>query len=334
MTTPRTETGDAPEMARTKFAKDQLKAFVERIERLEDEKKAIADDIGDVYQEAKGDGFDVKAMRALIRLRKQEATERNEHQLILETYMNALGMLASTPLGTAATERALHAARSSRSRDAEFDDTKVTISTAGMKPIETTAGALRKAADRMKTPAGKRAMRRAAATVGDMERAADLINPKAMPSDKSIKDIADRAEKRSRDSGGGEGGSSPPPQGAPPQAAPVPAAASADNSRGGDGVAPTCSVRRCQELVAPFAGEAPGPRETEVAPQSAEPAAASAAGELSPVLGPAPPPSVREWRTPVVFELEDTDGIPGFLLIGHPDCLRGNANGPPEVRPP
>ena len=79
----------------TKFAKDQLKAIIERIERLEEEKKTIADDIRDVYAESKGNGFDVKALRAVIRLRKQEPTERNEQQLILETYMNALGMLAA-----------------------------------------------------------------------------------------------------------------------------------------------------------------------------------------------------------------------------------------------
>jgi uncharacterized protein (UPF0335 family) len=83
------------EAAKTRFAKDQLKAFVERIERLEEEKKTISDDIRDVYAESKGNGFDVKALRAVIRLRKQEPTERNEQQLILETYMNALGMLAA-----------------------------------------------------------------------------------------------------------------------------------------------------------------------------------------------------------------------------------------------
>jgi uncharacterized protein (UPF0335 family) len=86
---------ERPEAAHTRFAKDQLKAFVERIERLEEEKKAIADDIRDVFAEAKGSGYDVKALRAVIRLRKQEPTERNEQQLILETYMNALGMLAA-----------------------------------------------------------------------------------------------------------------------------------------------------------------------------------------------------------------------------------------------
>ena len=79
----------------TTFAKDQLKAIVERIERLEEEKKTISDDIRDVYAESKGNGFDVKALRAVVRLRKQEPQERQEHELILETYMNALGMLAA-----------------------------------------------------------------------------------------------------------------------------------------------------------------------------------------------------------------------------------------------
>jgi uncharacterized protein (UPF0335 family) len=77
----------------TKFAKDQLKAIVERIERLEEEKKTIADDIRDVYAEAKGNGFDVTALRTIVRLRKQDANERAEQETILETYMQALGML-------------------------------------------------------------------------------------------------------------------------------------------------------------------------------------------------------------------------------------------------
>ena len=82
-------------MADGTVAADQLRLFIERIERLEEEKKTISDDIRDVYAESKGNGFDVKALRAVIRLRKQEPTERNEQQLILETYMNALGMLAA-----------------------------------------------------------------------------------------------------------------------------------------------------------------------------------------------------------------------------------------------
>ena len=81
------------EEAATKFAKDQLKAIIERIERLEEEKKTISDDIRDVYAEAKGNGFDVQALRSIIRLRKQDANERAEQETILETYMQALGML-------------------------------------------------------------------------------------------------------------------------------------------------------------------------------------------------------------------------------------------------
>ena len=90
-----TATAAATESAKaaTRFAKDQLKAFVERIERLEEEKKAIADDIRDVYAEAKGNGFDVKTLRVVVRLRKQDADQRKEHEAILETYMHALGMI-------------------------------------------------------------------------------------------------------------------------------------------------------------------------------------------------------------------------------------------------
>ena len=90
----------------TSFAKDQLKAIVERIERLEEEKKTISDDIRDVYAEAKGNGYDVKALRTIVRMRKQDANERAEQETILETYMAALGMLADTPLGQAAMQRA------------------------------------------------------------------------------------------------------------------------------------------------------------------------------------------------------------------------------------
>jgi uncharacterized protein (UPF0335 family) len=76
-----------------RFAKDQLKAIVERVERLEEEKKALSDDIRDVYAEAKGNGFDVKSLRVVVRLRKEDVNERKEHEAILETYLHALGML-------------------------------------------------------------------------------------------------------------------------------------------------------------------------------------------------------------------------------------------------
>jgi uncharacterized protein (UPF0335 family) len=81
------------ELSAHRFAKDQLKAFVERIERLEEEKKAIADDIRDVHAEAKGNGFDVKSLRTVVRLRKQDINERKEQEAILETYLHALGMI-------------------------------------------------------------------------------------------------------------------------------------------------------------------------------------------------------------------------------------------------
>ena len=74
-------------------AAGQLRAFIERIERLEEEKKTIADDIKDVYAEAKGTGFDAKAIKALIRLRKQDQAERDEAESILDLYKAALGMV-------------------------------------------------------------------------------------------------------------------------------------------------------------------------------------------------------------------------------------------------
>ncbi len=80
-------------MTAARIAKDQLKAFIERIERLEEDKKAIADDIRDVYAEAKGNGFDTKALRAVVRMRKEDAEERKEHEAILDTYLRALGMI-------------------------------------------------------------------------------------------------------------------------------------------------------------------------------------------------------------------------------------------------
>ena len=78
-------------------AQDQLRSFVERIERLEEEKKTIGDDIKDVYAEAKGNGFDTKVLRTVISLRKQDANERAEQDAILDLYLQALGMVADLP---------------------------------------------------------------------------------------------------------------------------------------------------------------------------------------------------------------------------------------------
>lgn len=73
-------------------AAGQLRALIERIERLEEEKKTIAEDIKEVYAEAKGNGFDTKAIRAIVRLRKKDQAEREEEESILDLYKAALGM--------------------------------------------------------------------------------------------------------------------------------------------------------------------------------------------------------------------------------------------------
>lgn len=74
-------------------ARDQLRSFVERIERLEEEKKTVADDIKDVYGEAKGVGFDTKVLRRLLADRKRDKDEMMEFEAILDTYKAALGMI-------------------------------------------------------------------------------------------------------------------------------------------------------------------------------------------------------------------------------------------------
>ena len=74
------------------FAKGQLQSFVERIEKLEEEKKALAEDVRDVYAEAKGVGFDVKALRTVVRLRMQDSEERKEHEALVDLYREALGL--------------------------------------------------------------------------------------------------------------------------------------------------------------------------------------------------------------------------------------------------
>jgi len=90
------KTNGGPTVNSDSVAQDQLKAFVERIERLEEEKQAIAGDIKEVYAEAKGNGFDTKVLRKIIAIRKQDHNERMEQQALLELYLAALGM-ASAP---------------------------------------------------------------------------------------------------------------------------------------------------------------------------------------------------------------------------------------------
>jgi uncharacterized protein (UPF0335 family) len=79
-------------VAKSGFANEHLRSFIERIERLEEEKKALADDIREVFSEAKGTGFDTKVMRQVIRLRKMESADRQEQEAMLDLYLGALGM--------------------------------------------------------------------------------------------------------------------------------------------------------------------------------------------------------------------------------------------------
>lgn len=113
-------------------AADELRQFIERIERLEEEKAGVAGDIKEVYVEAKGRGFDTKTMRRIVSIRKKDHSERVEEEAILELYLQALGMLADTPLGRAAVSR-------------EFAESRITISGPGIEPVETTGAGLARA---------------------------------------------------------------------------------------------------------------------------------------------------------------------------------------------
>jgi uncharacterized protein (UPF0335 family) len=79
-------------MAKSGFAKDQLKAFIARIERLEEERAALGADIREVYSEAKGTGFDTKVMRQVIRMRKLDKADFQEQEAMLDLYLTAMGM--------------------------------------------------------------------------------------------------------------------------------------------------------------------------------------------------------------------------------------------------
>lgn len=87
------------------FASDQLKSVIERIENLNAQKWELSEDIRGVFAEAKGNGFDVPALRAIIKMRKEDADKRANREAFVETYMHSLGMLADLPLGAAAKTR-------------------------------------------------------------------------------------------------------------------------------------------------------------------------------------------------------------------------------------
>ena len=103
---------------------NQLKAFVERLERIDEEKAALAEDFKSVLSEAKSTGFDTKIIKKILAMRKQDAHKLREEQAILSTYLDALGMLADTPLGQAALAAAApsQAAKVKVESDIDEDD--------------------------------------------------------------------------------------------------------------------------------------------------------------------------------------------------------------------
>jgi uncharacterized protein (UPF0335 family) len=91
----------------TEFDRHKLHRFIDRIEAVETDKAQIAADIKDIYAEAKENGFDVAAIRQIIKIRKQDTLKIEARQAVIDAYMHALGMLADTPLGQAAIARDL-----------------------------------------------------------------------------------------------------------------------------------------------------------------------------------------------------------------------------------
>jgi Uncharacterized protein conserved in bacteria len=84
---------EAAPIGHNSIAGDQLRSIIERIERLEEEKRELAEDVKSIYQEAKSNGFDAKAIRKIVALRKKDAEERRQEEAILELYMHAIGMI-------------------------------------------------------------------------------------------------------------------------------------------------------------------------------------------------------------------------------------------------
>lgn len=183
----------------TKAAREQLRSYLERVERLEEEKKGIGEDIKSVYQEAKAQGFDVKALRAIVRLRKIDTNERAEQEAILTTYMHALGM-AEAPLFAAVGAMAVDTA----ARDQVIEAFKQIVPSAGEVIIKMGGAPVRlyrdkdgkaRAEDYVEEAETKPAVRpgktlKTPATVLTMV-------PKGGPSAEDIKRIADEAERTS-----------------------------------------------------------------------------------------------------------------------------------------
>lgn len=107
------------------IAGDRLKFFIERIERLEEERRDLNADIGEVYKEAKGAGFDTKIMRMVVRERRMDKEDLDEQEALLDTYRRALGMLADLPLGKAALLKAGTSAGKTETGPVTFADKSV-----------------------------------------------------------------------------------------------------------------------------------------------------------------------------------------------------------------
>lgn len=84
------------------LAHEQLRSFIERLERLDEEKRALAEDMKELFAQAKSTGFDVKAIKQILKERRQDEAERRDFEAIVDTYRHALGQLADTPLGNSA----------------------------------------------------------------------------------------------------------------------------------------------------------------------------------------------------------------------------------------
>ncbi|MBK8009574.1 MAG: DUF2312 domain-containing protein [Rhizobiales bacterium] len=158
----------------TNFAKSQLRALVERIERLEEEKQAIADDIREVYGEAKANGFDTKALRAVIKLRGQDAAERAEFEAVVELYRDALGLggYVDTDLGQAAARAG--------TKDPKVRKAAKNLTKALGKPVEPTA---EEKARGSKVVAFEKEGIRTSIAVGEPKRVADRAEASASERD-------------------------------------------------------------------------------------------------------------------------------------------------------
>lgn len=292
---------EAPEQARTRFAKDQLKAFVERIERLESEKADIASDIKDVYGEAKSSGFDVTALRAIIRLRKQEPTERNEQQLILETYMNALGML---PLFERDT--------SSEDRGGSGQQGGAGNGSGGSAPK---GGAQHRASMSSNSASAKTGIDNPALGTENScggEKPGELDNPRLRASGlqqgSATTSTASTAGREARAANDRDAGNVAKPKGDP-------TAHRVTHS----------PSQECSSSPANRAAIVESPDQPDLAclaSMAGEPPRAQIASQHSRIQGKASPPA------------DDDGGIPPIFLIGHPECWRTVHTGPPDVRPP